>query len=64
MIDNEIHSHELAPTNIVLRDSMGTLAVQLLAARYDLSTMSDADALQNLRAIIEDLHTEYHRQCF
>ncbi|WP_306542071.1 hypothetical protein [Acidaminococcus intestini] len=61
---DEINSHELPPVNIVLRDSIGSLAVQMLASRYDLSTMSEADALHNLLQIIRGLHEEYHQQGF
>lgn len=61
---DEINSHELLPVNIVLRDSLGALAIQILASRYDLSTMSEAEAMHNLLQIIKELHEEYHRQGF
>ena len=63
-MDYNMQSHELAPVEIVLRDSIGALAAQILAARYDLSTMSNADALHTMRQIIDDLQAEYHQQNF
>ena len=53
--------HSLLPQIIVLRDSLGTLAVQVLAARNDLSKMSSFDMIQELYSIIDELHTEYDR---
>lgn len=43
----------------VLRDSLGSLAVQVLASRKDLSTMSYDDMLSELLNIITALHEAY-----
>lgn len=55
------NSHLLVPCLVELRDSLGTLAVQMLAARKDLATISPSEALTELYAIISDLHVEYER---
>jgi hypothetical protein len=43
----------------VLRDSLGVLAVQILAAKRDLSSMPYYDALNELLDIIEELQSAY-----
>lgn len=53
--------HMLVPQIIELRDSLGTLAVHVLAAREDLSKLSYPEMLQKLYEIIDDLHTAYDR---
>ena len=57
----ENNDHALRPQQIVLRDSLGSLAVQILAAKEDLSQMSDSEMMDKLYKIIDDLHYEYHR---
>ena len=41
------------------RDSLGMLAVQVLAARYDLKTMDYTAMVSKLHEIIEELHQSY-----
>lgn len=43
----------------VLRDSLGTLAVSVLASKYDLSQMSYDEMVHKLLDIIEELHAAY-----
>ena len=45
----------------VLRDSLGSLAIQVLASRNDLSTMPYDDMIRELSEIISDLHEAYDR---
>lgn len=51
--------HALRPVNITLRDSLGFLAVQKLAAVKDISKMENEQLLCELREIISDLHDSY-----
>lgn len=43
----------------VLRDSLGTLAVQVLSARHDLAKMPYDDMLRELHDTIRELHAAY-----
>lgn len=45
------------------RDSLGMLAVQVLAARYDLKTMDYTTMVSKLHEIIEELHQSYMVIC-
>ncbi len=45
----------------VLRDSLGTLAVQILSSKKDLSRMPYDDMLRELLEIIDGLHAAYDR---
>ena len=42
-----------------VRDALGPLAVQVLAARYDLSRMDYPEMLQKLMEIVSNLHQAY-----
>ena len=42
---------------IVLRDSLGSLAVQILSSKYNLSQMNYEEMLDKLYVIIDELHT-------
>jgi hypothetical protein len=55
------HDHALVPVITELRDSLGALAVQVLAARENLATLSYEEMLQKLHPIIEELHRAYDR---
>ncbi|WP_297311591.1 hypothetical protein [uncultured Oscillibacter sp.] len=57
--DQENHEHAIVPAIVDVRDNLGTLAVQVLAAKEDLSTMNYAEMLNKLYQIVSDLHTEY-----
>lgn len=59
----ENNDQALRKTEIVLRDSLGMLAVAKLQATYDLSKMETDEMLNRLHDIINDLHDhyEYHR---
>ena len=52
----------LVPQLVEVRDSLGFLAVQVLAARENLATMDYTEMLNKLYQIVDDLHTEYARQ--
>lgn len=58
----ENNDHALRPTNIVLRDSLGYLAVQILSKKFDLDIMDYSDMLRELHSIISDLQCEYHQK--
>lgn len=53
------HHGSLDEPIFVLRDSLGTLAVQVLASKHDLSTMHYDDMVRELLDIITDLHESY-----
>lgn len=52
---------ELVPQIIEVRDSLGTLAVHVLAARKNLATMPYDEMLKELYEIVDELHTAYDR---
>lgn len=53
-------SQALQQVNVVTRDSLGTLAVSILASKVDLAKVTDYDALvRELYDIIKDLHDSY-----
>ncbi len=55
------NDHALVLPKVELRDNLGSLAVQILAAREDLSTLPYDKMLQELFVIIQELHKEYQR---
>ncbi len=56
------NSQALQMVNVVTRDSLGTLAVSILASKVDLSKVTDYDELvQQLYDIIDELHQSYDR---
>lgn len=59
----ENNDHARRDTMIVLRDSLGMLAVAKLQATYDLSTLPTSEMLDRLHDIINELDEqyEYHR---
>lgn len=58
------NSQALQQVNVVTRDSLGTLAVSILASKVDLSSVTDYDELvRQLYDIIDELHKSYHRLC-
>ena len=57
----ENNDHSLRSQKIVLRDSLGLLAVQILSASENLSSLGYHDMLVKLYVIIDELHAEYHR---
>ena len=64
MIDKTADAYEqiggyLRMPDIVLRDSLGTLAIHILTARKGFENMTYQDALYELREIIVELHKEY-----
>lgn len=59
----ENNDHALRSQNIVLRDSLGTLAVQVLSAREDIANMEYDVMLKKLYSIINELDDTYHHSC-
>jgi hypothetical protein len=55
----EGNEHALVPPIVDVRDNLGTLAVQVLAAREDLSKLSNDEMLDKLTAIVVELHSAY-----
>lgn len=57
----EDNSQALRKPGIVLRDSLGVLAIHILKSKRDISKMTYNDIIQELYAIIAELHYEYNR---
>lgn len=55
----ENHDHALRHPNIVLRDSLGVLAIQILSVKEDISKLQYDDLLRKLHTIISELHDTY-----
>ncbi len=55
----ENNDQALRHQKIVLRDSLGLLAVQILSSKEDLSTLKYSEMLDKLYIIIDELHNEY-----
>jgi hypothetical protein len=60
--DMEENEHVLVPPIVEVRDNLGPLAVQVLAARENLATMDYATMIHKLYDIVEELHTAYDRE--
>lgn len=58
----ENNDHALRQQNIVLRDSLGDLAIQILCRRKDIGSMDYRDILCDLHEIISELHYAYDKQ--
>lgn len=57
--DQPEHEHALVPPIVDVRDNLGTLAAQVLSARYDLSQMDYSDMIHKLYDITCELHQAY-----
>ena len=60
--DEPGNDHALVPPIVDVRDNLGTLAVQVLAAKYDLAAMNYEEMLHKLYEITESLHSAYDRE--
>ncbi|WP_295238266.1 hypothetical protein [Veillonella sp.] len=58
----EQNPHALREVNVVLRDSLGSLAIAILQERFDIKTMAYGDMLDELDSIITELHKTYQQQ--
>lgn len=58
----ENDDHALRKPNIVLRDSLGMLAIQLLSEKEDITKMEYSELLSKLHEIISCLHTAYDKK--
>lgn len=56
----ENNEQALREQGIVLRDSLGVLAIHILEAREDIANMEYDEMLRKLYKIITDLHNTYH----
>lgn len=59
--ESDENDHILVPQIVEVRDNLGVLAVQVLAARENLAEMPYDTMLQKLYEIVDDLHTAYDR---
>ena len=57
--NQEGHEHALVPAIVEVRDSLGVLAVQVLAAREDLANMDYDEMIHKLYDITSSLHRAY-----
>ena len=53
------NDHSLLSPKIVMRDSLGALAIEILKTRHDISTMEQKTMLVELTSIISELHQTY-----
>lgn len=60
--DEEGNEHALVPPIVEVRDNLGVLAVQVLAAKYDLAKMNYGTMIREFYAIIESLHMIYDEE--
>lgn len=60
--DEPENEHVLVPPIVEVRDHLGTLAVQILAAREDLATIDPNEAVRKLYDIVEELHDAYKKE--
>lgn len=57
--NQEEHEHVLVPPAMDVRDNLGNLAVQVLAAKHDIANMSSSEIVEKLLDIVCDLHSAY-----
>ncbi|MDE7423940.1 MAG: hypothetical protein K2N51_09635 [Lachnospiraceae bacterium] len=55
------NSHALKTAAVETRNGIPALAVQILASKVDLSTISYDDAIKELYEIVSGLQTAYHQ---
>ena len=55
------NDHALKSNLVVLRDSLGALAVSILSADPDFTKMNNRERLSRLYSLINDLQKEYER---
>lgn len=60
--DKEGNEHALVPPIIEVRDNLGVLAVQVLAAKCDLAKMDYGEMIQELYTKTESLHAAYGKE--
>lgn len=56
------NEHALVSPAAEVRDNLGTLAVQVLAAREDISKMDSCEMVKKLYEIVCDLHEAYDKE--
>lgn len=57
--DQQGNEHALVLPLVEVRDNLGNLAVQILAAREDLTALSYGEMLNKLLQIVNELHNEF-----
>lgn len=60
--DEAGNEHALVPPIVEVRDNLGVLSVQVLAAKYDLSTLPYDAMLREFHNIVCDLHQTYDQE--
>lgn len=60
--DQEDHEHALVPPIVEVRDNLGALAVQVLAAKKDLAKMYYHQMIHELYSITCELHAAYEKE--
>ena len=60
--NEEGNEHALVLPSAEVRDSLGTLAVQVLAARENLADMDYCEMLSKLYGIVCELHSAYDEE--
>ncbi len=60
--DEEGNEHALVPPVVEVRDSLGVLAVHVLAAKENLANMDYCEMLSKLYDIVCDLHKAYDEE--
>lgn len=56
------HNHALRKVSVVVRDSLGDLAIQLLCARKDITNLDYNELIRELGGIVHDLHKAYEQE--
>lgn len=58
------NNQALRPVSIVVRDSLGALAIELLRARKDITKMDYNELIRELGEIVADLHKAYEKEYY
>lgn len=58
------NSHALRDPNVIVRDHLGDIALQLLLAKTDISQLSYGDLLDQYRSIVIDLQKTYQQKAY
>lgn len=60
--DQAGNDHALVPPVVEVRDNLGSLAVQVLAAKENLAAMDYCDMIKKFYEIVRDLHDAFDRE--
>lgn len=56
------NNQALRQVSVVVRDSLGALAIQLLCSRKDISKMDYNELIRELGDIVKELHSAYQHE--